>query len=165
MKKIVCIGFLIFSVFLSENSLAADRAGRGEGMDKEVVVLINRARARGMNCDGKYFRSARPVQWNDTIGEATMNHCMDMVKRGLLCHSDYAGGKPGDVLSRLGYRWRAFGENVGEGYRTSGEMVKGWLESAQHCGNIMNPVFTEAGSSYAWRAGRIYWTLILATPR
>lgn len=40
----------------------------------------------------------------------------------------------------------------------------GFALGDEHCRNIMNPVFKEAGSSYVRGTHKVYWTLILATP-
>ncbi len=136
----------------------------GGASEKKVVELINRARAKGMRCGGRYYKPVQAVAWSEILWQASSRHCSTMARKGILCHSDNDGGRPGESLSRLGYKWSAYGENVGEGYRTPEEMVDGWLKSPGHCENIMNPAFREAGSSYFRGARKIYWTLILAAP-
>jgi uncharacterized protein YkwD len=47
-------------------------------------------------------------------------------------------------------------------------VVQGWLDSPDHCENIMDPRFTEMGIAYApgqvSRRG-LYWVQLLAAPR
>jgi uncharacterized protein YkwD len=146
------------------DALALNKEARTRGMDKKVVDLVNRARSRVVNCGGTYYGPARPVAWNETLGQASLRHSLHMASSRRLFHtSDYSAGRT-DRFSIPGYNWQAYGENVGEGYRSPEEVVKGWLRSPDHCKNIMNPVFEDAGSSYALTSGRIYWTLILAEP-
>jgi uncharacterized protein YkwD len=132
---------------------------RPESVEKQVIVLINEVRVKGITCGGTSHGATRPVTWNDKLGQASLHHCVDMARRGSLSHSgfDYR-------LSKVGYRWITFGENVGAGFRTPKEAVRWWLKSKGHCENIMNPTFKEAGSAYAVDSGNTYWTLILAAP-
>ncbi len=143
---------------------AYGRETGNQSTDKRVVKLVNRARARGTWCGGRFYRPARPVTWNETLGRASLKHCLFMADRGLLCHTSYYGGGTGKWLSKFGYNWLAYGENIGEGYRTAEEVVRGWLKSPDHCENIMNPAYKEAGSSYARGSQKTYWTLMLAAP-
>ncbi len=163
MKAIATVmSVMLLSVFIAHN---ADALGdKGRAPEKKVVELINRARVRGVRCGGRYYKPVQPVAWSEILWEASSGHCSTMARRGILCHTDYDGARPGENILRLGYKWSAYGENVGEGYRTPEEMVNGWLKSPGHCENIMNPAFREAGSSFLRGAQGIYWTLILAAP-
>jgi uncharacterized protein YkwD len=152
------VGFYRTDVFASRKEV------RDRATDERVLNLINGARARGAKCGGRYYKPVRPVAWNEALGQASLRHSVLMASRGRLFHTSDYSGRTGEWLSGSGYNWRAYGENVGEGYSTPEEVVTGWLKSPDHCRNIMDPVFKEAGSSFALGSGRIYWTLILATP-
>ncbi len=163
MKAITVVISIILLLVLSAGN--GDALGNGgQALDKKIVELVNRARAKGVKCGGRYYKPAKPVEWNEVLGNASLKHCLFMAEKGILCHTSRHGGGTGEWLSKLGYEWRAYGENVGEGYHTSEEVVKGWLESPDHCRNIMNPDFKEAGSSYARGPRKVYWTLMLAAP-
>ncbi len=157
--------FILLLIFFSGIDQAAGAAGRERDVAKGVVELINRVRARGTLCGKRYFKSAGPVAWNDILGKASLEHSSDMAERNFFGHRGADGLSPGERISRLGYRWITYGENVGEGYRTPEDMVRGWLESEGHCENIMNPAFKEAASAYVKKARKIYWTLLLAAPK
>ncbi len=158
----IAISVMLLSVFIARN---ADALGdKGRAPEKKVVELINRARSKGMSCGGRYYGPSRPLVWNEILGRASLKHCLFMADKGILCHTSRHSGGTGEWLSRLGYNWQAYGENVGEGYGTPEEVVRGWLESPDHCRNIMNPAFKEAGCSYARGQRRTYWTLMLAAP-
>jgi uncharacterized protein YkwD len=98
------------------------------------------------------------------LGKASLAHSLDMAKKGFLHHTDSDRKDPGDRITGLGYIWSAYGENVAESYHSPEEVVKGWLKSRNHCENIMNPSFKEAGSAHARGPRGIYWTLLLAAP-
>ncbi|HUO77129.1 MAG TPA: CAP domain-containing protein [Thermodesulfovibrionales bacterium] len=144
--------------------LATERKERDQAVEKRVVELVNHARAQGIKCGSTYYRAASAVAWNDTLGKASLMHSLDMAEKGLLYHTGSDRRDPGDRITRLGYVWSAYGENVAEGYHSPEEVVKGWLKSKGHCENIMNPSFKEAGSAHVRGQGGIYWTLLLAAP-
>lgn len=165
MKTIVAVVSLIMILSsFRDNSNAFEDESPSHSEDKRVVELINHTRAKGMKCGNKHYKPTQPVKWSETLGKASLMHSLDMARREILCHTNYDGSMAGDRLSKLSYKWSAYGENVGEGYLTPEDVVNGWLKSPKHCENIMNPVFKEAGSSYARRSRKIYWTLMLAAP-
>lgn len=129
---------------------------------KEILGPINEARSTGATCGNKYYKPGRPVVWNDKLGQAALQHCLDMSQKGFLSHTGSDGSNPGERLSRAGYRWSSCGENVGQGFRNPEDAVKLWLKSEMHCKNIMNPKFEEAGAAFSKSGnGRSYWTLVL----
>ncbi len=139
--------------------------GKDNSLVKDILEPINEARAKGMMCGNRYYKPARLVVWNNTLGQAALQHSMDMAEKGFLSHKGSDRSDPGERLSRVGYRWVSYGENVGQGYRTTQDAVGAWLNSEIHCKNIMNPEFKEAGASYAKSSNRrSYWTLIFGNP-
>lgn len=154
---------LLLLCFSEKGLQAAGDERRDPAMEKKVVDLVNRARLRGTRCGNKYFKPTRPVVWNGTLAQASRKHSRDMAGKESMGHTGSDGSGPGDRIARLGYKWMTYGENVCEGYPTPEEAVKAWLSSRDHCENIMNPGFREAGAAYAKGTKRIYWTLVLAT--
>jgi len=164
-------GMLCFFIICSaqyllyyNGALAIERKAWDQSVEKQVVELVNRTRAKGTKCGTIYYRAVSPVAWNDTLGRASLAHSLDMAEKGFLHHTGSDRKDPGDRIARLGYVWSTYGENVAEGYHSPEEVVKGWLKSRGHCENIMNPSFKEAGSAHARGSGGIYWTLLLAAP-
>ena len=151
-------------VLVGGGVFALERRVRDQDVGKEVVELVNRARAKGMRCGTTYYRAVPPVAWNDTLGEASLAHSQDMAGNGFLYHAGSDRRDPGNRIAGLGYAWSAYGENIAEGYHSPSEVVKGWMKSRDHCENIMNPSFKEAGSAHARGPRGIYWTLLLAAP-
>jgi uncharacterized protein YkwD len=140
--------------------------GESRSVDRRIVAKVNEARMKGRKCGNKYYKAARPLVWNDMLGQATLNHSLDMAENDFLSHIGSGGSDPGERLSKAGYKWTAYGECIGKGYQTPEETVNGWLKSEMHCRNIMNPQFKEAGSAFA-RSGRlkIYWTLVFGSSK
>jgi uncharacterized protein YkwD len=128
-------------------------------VDKETVLrIINAYRAAGCNC-GKAgtFAPATPVKWNDTLELAAIVHSSDMYAKKFFSHKGSDGSRMGDRIKRLGYNWTMCGENIGRGYLTEDQVINGWMNSAGHCRNIMNPNFNEIGVA---RVGDC-WTMVL----
>lgn len=142
--------------------LAMERKEQDQVVEKRVVELVNRARAKGAKCGSIYYRATSPVVWNDILGTASLRHSQDMAKKGFLHHTGSDKRDSGDRISGFGYVWSAYGENVAEGYDSPEEVVKSWLKSMAHCENIMNPSFKEAGAAHVRGLRGIYWTLLLA---
>ena len=135
---------------------------------RRVLDLVNHARATPRSCGGQPYPAARPVRWNETLAEAARLHSEDMARHNYFSHGGRDGSNPGQRVERVGYRYRAAGENIAGGQRTPEETVAGWIKSPGHCANLMNPAFTEMGAAYATDARSeygIYWTQAFGAPR
>lgn len=79
---------------------------------------------------------------------------------------DVAGRLPGRV-EKAGYAWSTTAENIGRGYRSYDAAMAGWIASAGHRRNLLNPAVKEVGFGAALDAegGRAYWTQIFAAPK
>jgi len=94
-------------------------------------------------------------------------HSEDMVLNGTFSHTGADGSSPGQRISRQGYPWRTYGENIAVGYPAVSSVIQGWLGSEGHCRNMMDPDFTEIGAGYAsgpfgGNPAARYWTFDLA---
>ncbi len=98
------------------------------------------------------------------LDRVALAHAREMAVRRRMSHTGADGSTPGERATRAGYRWQAIGENVAYGQLTAGQVVAGWLESAHHCENIMDPDFTEMGIG-ADDAGAVrYWSQLFGKP-
>jgi uncharacterized protein YkwD len=82
-------------------------------------------------------------------------------------HTGRDGSSPAQRVTRSGYRWRATGENLASGVMTPEEVIAGWLESPDHCANLMDPAFSEMGVGFGVnpRDERgVYWALEFGRP-
>jgi uncharacterized protein YkwD len=133
-----------------------------EQAGRELVELVNAARARPRLCGTQQYGAAGPLDWNPALAQAALAHSMDMATRRYFSHKEPNGSTPADRAARAGYRWIRVGENIASGQRTVQEAMASWLESPGHCANIMNPGFTEMGAAYAVhpasRNHTPYWT-------
>ena len=149
----------------SSMSLPSILGNENRSTVKGILDPLNEARTKGHMCGDQFYEAVRPVVWNKTLGEAALAHSLDMAEHGILSHKSSEGLDTGERLTKAGYSWITFGENVGQGYRTPQDAIRAWLRSKRHCKNIMNPAFEEAGVAYAKsKTLRYYWTIILGAP-
>jgi hypothetical protein len=134
----------------------------------DVLVGVNHARATGHRCGSHPYPPAAPVRLAGHLSSIARAHSDEMARVGRLDHSGVDGSSPGDRVRRSGYLARVVGENIAGGVPSAEEVVQGWLDSPEHCANIMDPRFTEMGLAFAINASsplQIYWTQLFALPR
>lgn len=103
----------------------------------EIVTLVNAERAKA-DCPA--------LTVNPKLTQAAQAHADDMARNNLTGHTGSDGSNEQTRLDRVGYKWRAWAENVsGPGYADSKAHVAGWMGSDVHKGNILNCSFTETG--------------------
>jgi len=141
-----------------------------DSIRQEFLDAVNQARSADRMCGNTSHPAAPPAGWNDTLAMAAYLHSEDMATHPFFSHTGSDGSSPGDRLAREGYDWRTYGENIAVNYPTVSTVMQGWLGSDGHCGNIMNPSFTEIGAGFAegpylGTPSAPYWTFDLAAPR
>jgi uncharacterized protein YkwD len=133
-----------------------------------ALALVNEARAHGTRCGGHPFAPAPPLTLSGTLDGVALGHAADMAVHNYFEHQDLSGASPADRVRAVGYREKLVGENIAYGPQTVEEVVQGWLDSPEHCENIMDPRFAEMGIAEAQgRSVRhgLYWVQLLAQPR
>jgi uncharacterized protein YkwD len=124
-------------------------------VNKTVLLqMVNKARQSGCQCGDTYYQPAPPVSWNDQLEAASLVHSADMLQNNYFGHTAPDGSNAGVRIENAGYHWKAYGENIGSGYRNEEEVISGWIKSPNHCKNIMNGAYKEMGVA---RAGNL-WT-------
>lgn len=132
-------------------------------MDRiKMFRLINAARAEARVCGSDNMPAVEPLHWDDKLEQAARIHTVDMEKNGFFSHTSASdNSSPGDRISRTGYSWSIYGENIANGYATEEAAMEGWLSSPGHCKNIMSSSVTEMG---VYREGN-KWTQVFANPQ
>jgi uncharacterized protein YkwD len=137
-------------------------------VSREVLALVNAARAKPKRCGNKQFDSAAPLELNDRLLKAAIAHAKDMAARSMVTHEGADGSTPAERIARTGYAWKFAGENVAGGQSSAKEVVAGWLASPGHCRNIMDPDFSQMAVAYSVdrdSENGIYWAQVFARPR
>ncbi|MFD3826342.1 CAP domain-containing protein [Streptomyces sp. NPDC058625] len=138
----------------SASSPAATSDAGASGAVAKVVELVNAERGK-VGCS--------PVKVNTTLTEAAQNHSDDMAASGNMSHTGSDGSSPADRITRAGYSWSTYGENVAYGYSTPEQVMAGWMASPGHKENILNCAFEEIGVGLAQPGD--YWTQNFGTAR
>lgn len=148
----------------------ADKKWLGPWIEREqqLLGLVNQVRAEGYDCGttGK-FAPAAPLELEARLHCAARRHSQDMAERDFFDHINPDGEDPFDRLAEAGYTSFAFaGENIAAGSADPAVTVQGWLDSDQHCANMMDSKYTQIGLGFYEGAGSYtyYWTQTLATP-
>lgn len=116
-----------------------------------VVCLVNHERSArhlpALHADHRLNHSAQ--RWSD-----------EMVSSRMFTHGTNFAGR----ISAAGFRWSAAGENIATGYGTPRQVVAGWMASAGHCENILNPTYRDVGTGVnrhpvaGYASGPATWT-------
>ncbi|MFF8195730.1 CAP domain-containing protein [Streptomyces bobili] len=119
-----------------------------------VVALVNSERAKA---------GCSPVTLNAKLSQAAQAHSADMASHNAMSHTGSDGSDPGQRITRAGYLWSTYGENVAYGYSTPEQVMAGWMASAGHKRNILDCGFKEIGVGVAQPGN--YWTQDFGTAR
>jgi len=125
------------------------------------LVAVNEARASGATCGTEVMPPAPALTLDARLIRAAEVHSQDMADTKQMRHEGSDGTSAGDRITREGYAWWAWGENVAWGYTSVTSVMQGWLNSPGHCSNIMNANFTQLGAAGVDN----YWTQVFARPR
>ena len=154
-------------IVLAQPLIPADLGGWAYA-GKQVLDLVNVARAQPRTCGDTRFDRAPPLQWNERLGTASVAHSRDMAKGNYFAHAGKDGTMVGDRAAREGYEWQRIGENIAAGQGSADQVVASWLASPTHCRNIMQAEFTDMGAAYFVNPASetvIYWTQVFGTPQ
>ncbi|MFD9406545.1 CAP domain-containing protein [Streptomyces sp. NPDC059989] len=117
------------------------------GAQAEVLALVNQERA-AVGCPA--------LTVNAKLTKAAQDHSADMAAHSNMSHTGSDGSDPGQRITRAGYEWRTYGENVAYGYSTAAKVMEGWMNSPGHKRNILDCSYKEIGIGLA-QPGQ-YWT-------
>lgn len=88
-----------------------------------------------------------PFTWSLELNQAARFHSNDMAANNHFAHESSDGTPFGRRIDRF-YTGLTAGENIAQGYPNNQVVVvNGWMCSAGHRANIMQPAFSEAGTS------------------
>ncbi|MEL7649031.1 MAG: CAP domain-containing protein [Sedimentibacter sp.] len=120
--------------------------------EQKVVELVNVERQKA---------GLPALTMDSAISNVARTKSKDMAANNYFAHQSPTYGSAGDMLTRFGIRWSAWGENIASGQRTPEAVVTAWMNSSGHRANIMSTSFSKIGVGYAVNAnGTPYWTQI-----
>lgn len=107
-----------------------------------------------------------PVTFDKRVTTAAEAHSVEQAQRNKMTHTGADGSNAGQRISRLGYSWSTWAENVAAGQPNCTSVVAAWMNSSGHRKNILNPSMVHIGvGAVKATNGTIYWTMDLAAPR
>jgi uncharacterized protein YkwD len=137
----------------------------------KVGVIVPRPTNATINAVQWYVNTYRqrvgapPVAQQWQLNQAAYAHAREMASRRYMTHTGANGSNAGSRISRAGYRWWIWGENVAAGQTTVGQVMGAWYNSAGHRAIILDRRFRHMGLGRAVAAdGTPYWCLVFASP-
>ncbi|MCI0619821.1 CAP domain-containing protein [Candidatus Wolfebacteria bacterium] len=83
---------------------------------------------------------------NSALAQAALAKAEDILARGYFEHIAPDGTRPADLALRAGYPYILIGENLALGeFKSSEEVVAGWMESTEHRENILHERYRDIG--------------------
>ncbi|MDC8785718.1 CAP domain-containing protein [Paucibacter sp. hw1] len=136
-----------------------------DGAPDPVQVLrdLNALRSQARQCGDHPFSAAEPLRWDSRLQASAQAYADEMARNDFFSHVDGEGRGLRYRVLRQGYSFRRVGENLAAGPQRLDEVITGWIDSAGHCENIMEPQFVDAGLACVNGPGRYarYWVLHL----
>lgn len=105
-----------------------------------VISLTNETRA---NLGLPELKASEP------LALAAQEKAEDMIEQGYFAHVSPSGLTGFAIIQAVGYRYREAGENLAIHFDSAEGVTEGWLASASHKANIVNPRYTEIGVGVA----------------
>lgn len=97
--------------------------------------------------------------FDQSISNVARTKSKDMAANNYFAHQSPTYGSAGDMLTKFGIKWSAWGENIASGQRTPEAVVTAWMNSEGHRANILSSNFSKIGVGYAVNSnGTPYWT-------
>jgi uncharacterized protein YkwD len=127
--------------------------------EERTLRLHNQVRER---------RGIGPLCVHPALTKAARSHSAEMMRKDSFRHGNVKGR-----LKKVGYKWRAYGENIalGSGSRGAPESIfRRWMKSRHHRSNILNESFREVGvgtatGTYKRVNGVTMYTVDFGTPK
>ena len=125
-------------------------------LQEQVITITNQDRAAyGLG----------PVSANSALTNAAQAHSNDQAWANTMSHTGTDGSNAAARISRAGYRYSAWGENVAAGYGDPAAVMTAWMNSPGHRANILNGTYTQIGIGLAYATnGTPYFTMELGRP-
>eukprot|EP00834_Sanchytrium_tribonematis_P004933 NODE_269_length_11261_cov_0.600359.p10 type:complete len:176 gc:universal NODE_269_length_11261_cov_0.600359:2419-1892(-) len=100
---------------------------------------------------------AKPLKQSQILTQVAQHYAETMAKHHKMGHS-VDSTHFDQRIRNGGYHGSNLAENVAEGYHSITDVVQGWIKSAGHFKNLVNPAYTEVGFGMAIsKDGSMYW--------
>jgi len=89
---------------------------------KTPQAPLNYSGEYNYGCGYIFFEATEPVTWNTKLADAARAHPDDMALHNFFSHTGSDGSNVSIRVDSQAYDWRAVGENLADGQRTSEEI-------------------------------------------
>lgn len=120
----------------------------------EMIRLVNAERTR---------RGLPAFVAHDQVATAARAHAADMAAMKSMQHDGSDGSDGGDRLTRAGFDWWTWAENIGAGFYDPSVLFEAWMNSPGHRANILSDLRYIGVGAVASSDGVPYWALVLAS--
>ncbi|WP_313342091.1 CAP domain-containing protein [Sedimentibacter sp.] len=125
-----------------------------QSYEQKVVELVNVERQKA---------GLPALKLDSAISNVARTKSKDMAVNNYFAHQSPTYGSAGDMLTKFGIKWSAWGENIASGQRTPEAVVTAWMNSPGHRANILSSNFGRIGVGYVTNSnGTPYWTQVFA---
>ena len=157
------VSLVVFALAVSGRAAAEELPWRAEGtVQPELLELVNQARGEARDCGDESFEAAAPLEWNEDLAKAALDHSNDMATHRLRGHEGSDGSRLRDRVSRHNPAMGALGEAIQLGGSTAERAVNMLLRSPPHCAILMGARFTGLGGSLSYNDTNYpYWVLVV----
>jgi len=140
---------LLFSLFSCKK---ADLLPGGQ-VQYALLDSVNKLRSEGCNCGTVPMPPVKVLTWNNSLADAAKAHAIDMYNNKYFSHISPSGSSPIQRAISAGFTGQYVGENIAEGYNTTGAVMLAWKNSPEHCEAMMDTLYVEMGA-YSYNG---YW--------
>ena len=137
-------------------------------LQREALQRVNAVRTAGHRCGARAMPPTSVVGWDVSLDAAASSHSHDMAQRDYFEHRSPEGQGVRERAAAYLYPARMLGENIARGDSGIEEAMQSWMDSVDHCSNIMDPEFTDLAVACASQPGierGTYWTMLLGRKR
>ncbi|PBC80427.1 MULTISPECIES: CAP domain-containing protein [unclassified Streptomyces] len=135
---------------------AGNRAATGTAaaFAQKIVELVNAQRAQ---------HGCGPLTVDSHLQVAAQAHSDDMAARNYYEHNTPEGVDPGTRMTKAGFAWSSWAENIFKSPKDPATAMKGWMESPGHRDNLLNCSYKSTGVGVNLSANGPWWTQDFAT--
>ncbi|MGW3008690.1 CAP domain-containing protein [Streptomyces sp. NPDC001219] len=124
-------------------------SGTAAQFAQKVVELVNAQRAQ---------HGCGPLTVDARIQRAAQAHSDDMAARNYYEHNTPEGVDPGTRMTKAGFPWASWAENIFKSPKDPATAVDGWMKSPGHRDNILNCSYKSTGVGVNLSGNGPWWT-------
>jgi uncharacterized protein YkwD len=150
-RLLIIVAISLFTLIAPTHFAAAQSVAQPAAATKNVQLSPQMTRIVELVNQRRSEAGLAPVTVHPTLMTCAQQYSEVQASLGRIDHTGPDGSTPGQRLTRCGYRWKHYGENLAAGYVDADEVMAAWMASPSHRRNILNPKFREIGLGFAHR--------------